>query len=554
MGQVFRARDRRLNRDVALKVLPREALISDERRIRFEREAQVLAALNNANIAQVFGVEDADGAPVIVMEFVDGATLAERIAAGPLPLDDALSIALQLCAGLEAAHERGVVHRDLKPANVKVRPDGAVKILDFGLARALTEDGGPHVANSPTVLGARTELGVVLGTPAYMSPEQARAQTVDRRADIWAFGCVLYEMLTGLRAFSGQSTTDILVSLLQQEPDWSRLPAAMPPRIRELLHRCLQKNPKDRLRDIADARYQIEEALRPSSPESQSATLPAATQSRSPARWHVPLVSFVLGALITYGLIRAIDRMQPAATDAGVPTRAIVMLPPSTTLALGRGSAVILSPDGRHLVFTGRAAGKVQLYLHDLSRFEASPLAGTDDASNPFFSLDGRWVGFFAERKLKKVAVEGGAPVTVADALNPRGQMWAPDDTIIFTPSNNSGLTRVSALGGTVQALTQLQTGELSHRWPSMLPDGKTLLFSLWNDTGWEPARIAAQRLGEDSRSVVVPAGGGYPRYIRDGDSESGYLVYPEPTGCLPPGSTKRDLRWRLSLCRLSTE
>jgi serine/threonine-protein kinase len=537
MGEVFRARDARLKRDVALKVLPLTAVSDPDRRSRFDREAQVLASLNHPNIAQVFGVEESDGAPVIVMELVEGPTLADRIeglrAKGSgLPIADALTIASQICDGLEAAHERGVIHRDLKPANIKVRPDGAIKILDFGLARVLTEDAhADDPANSPTMAGADTGVGIVLGTAAYMSPEQARGRAVDKRTDIWAFGCVLYEMLTGSAAFSGESTTDVLAAVVQRDPDLSQLPSRVPTRIVELLRRCLQKNPKDRLRDIADARYEIAEARESS-----------VTSRQSPVTSHQPPVTrrspgllaalFVAGAAATaILLLTPALRTKPIGIDA--PTRAVVALPADMTVALSRGSAVALSPDGRQLVFAGRLHDTIQLYLRALDRFETQPIAGTEDAANPFFSADGRWVGFFAAGKLKKVALDGGSPVALADVVSPRGEAWTADNTIIVTPSNNRALSRVSAVGGPLEPLTALRTGELSHRWPLALPGSSVVLFAIWNDSGWEPSRIAAQRLGQGTPTVVVDGNAGYPRYVRDEASRRGYLVYARAEGLL---------------------
>jgi Tol biopolymer transport system component len=528
MGEVFRAHDARLKRDVALKVLPAAAVGDAQRRSRFDREAQVLAALDHPNIARVFGVEMDGDAPVIVMEVVEGATLADRIARGPLPIDETLAIATQMCDGLEAAHERSIVHRDLKPANIKVRPDGTIKILDFGIARVLASDTTADTANSPTMLGGSTDAGIILGTAAYMSPEQARGRAVDKRADIWAFGCIVYEMLAGAPTFGGESTTDILADVVTREPDWSRLPAGVPDRITELLKRCLQKNPKDRLRDIADARFEIEHASRGPAVSRVKAAAPVQTPS-SPLR---TIGWFAAGAAAATAvvLIASPFRGEPAAPPA--PVRTTVSLPPDTTLALGRGSAVALSPDGRLLAFAGRSKGQTQLYLRPLDRFEAAPLAGTDGATNPFFSPDGRWIGFFAAEKLKKVSIDGGAPVTIADALNPRGEAWAADDTIFITASNNSGISRVAARGGKLEPFTTLAEGELSHRWPRLLPDGKTLLFSVWNDAGWEVSRIAAQRTDRQTKTPVVEIGGGYPRYIRDA-GRRGFLVYARSEGLL---------------------
>jgi len=534
MGEVFRGRDSRLKRDVALKVLPLSAVGDPERRLRFEREAQVLASLNHPSIAHIFGVELAGDSPVIVMEIVEGPTLADRLTRGPLPIDEALAIATHICDGLEAAHERNVIHRDLKPANIKVREDGAIKILDFGLARVVSGDAAVDSADSTTVLGGRTELGMVLGTAAYMSPEQARGRAVDKRVDVWAFGCVLYEMLTGTAVFAGESTTDILAGVVQQDPDWSRLPPSVPARIGELLRRCLQKNPKDRLRDIADARFEIEEARRSHGSRSATSVQAAAPPPTAPARrLGSSLVWLAIGALAGAGIfaVWSAIRSRPAAPEW--PTRVVISLPPETTVVLTRGSAVALSPDGRQVVFVGRAHDKVQLYLRSLDRFEPHPLAGTDDAANPFFSPDGRWVGFFAEGKLKKVALDGGAPVTIADARAPRGEVWAPDNTILVTPSNAAAISRVSAQGGKIEPVTTLQTGQLSHRWPWLLPDGSAILFTIWNDVGWEPSRIAAQRLDGSAPKIVVENSGGYPRYMRDSDGRRGYLVYARSEGLL---------------------
>ncbi len=544
MGEVFRARDSRLKRDVALKVLPRTAVGDPERRSRFEREAQVLASLNHPSIAQVFGVEADGDSPVIVMELVEGPTLADRIEKGALPLDEALKIASQICDGLEAAHERGIVHRDLKPANIKVRPDGTIKILDFGLARVLSGDTSIDPSDSPTTLGG-TMAGVILGTAAYMSPEQARGHAVDKRADIWAFGAILYEMLTGAPAFEGGSITDILANVVQGEPNWSRLPA-LPGRVGEVMRRCLQKNPKDRLRDIADARFEISEAgsatLKGSpyitgsgSPaHSSGATFPlhssGATLSASP--WIATTLAFVAGAGIAAAIAIVAPMLRTSTVTPPATIRTVITLPKDTTVALSRGAAIALSPDGRSLAFAGNSHGTVQLYLRPLDRFESQILAGTEGAANPFFSPDGRWIGFFADGKLKRVSLDGGAPVSIAEARTPRGEDWGANDTIFITPTNTSPVSRVAGLGGKIEAVTSLRQGELSHRWPRLLPGGSAVLFSIWNDIGWESARIAAERLDGSLRTMVVESDGGYPRYIRDAGTH-GYLVYARTEGLL---------------------
>ncbi len=544
MGEVFRARDPRLKRDVALKVLPAAAVADADRRARFEREAQVLAALDHPNIATVFGVEETGGAPVIVMELVEGPTLADRLEGGPLPIAEAVGVAIDLCHGLAAAHDSGIIHRDLKPANIKVRPDGVVKILDFGLALA-PADAGADAANSPTMLSARTQAGTILGTAAYMSPEQARGRAVDTRADVWAFGCVLYEMLTGRAAFAGDTTTDILAAVVHSDPDWSALPAGLPARVEELLRRCLKKTLKERQRDIGDAGFQLQRALADPSavapraaghpltgPATGTAAVPAATRAVRAGAWAGPALAFVLGAgLVGVWLGRA--PAPAAAGDPSRPLRAAITLPPHTNLALGRGSAIALSPDGTRVVYAARSGERTMLYRRDFDRFESVPMEGTAGATNPFFSPDGRWVGFFTDRLLKKVALDGGAPVTVADAPNPRGEAWSADDTILVTPTNGDAVSRVSAGGGALAPFTTLLNGEASHRWPRVLPGNAAVLFSLWNDTGWEPASIHVQRLDVTGRHVVVERNGGYPRYVRDGASARGFLVYARQDGLM---------------------
>ena len=532
MGEVYRARDPRLHRDVAIKVLPDAVAQDAGRRARFEREARTLAALNHPHIATVHGFEETEGTYSLVMELVDGPTLAEVIAAGRLPLAEARAIAGQIADALETAHEQGIIHRDLKPANIKVRPDGTVKVLDFGLAKALATDTdeATALANSPTVMASgRTEAGIILGTAAYMSPEQARGRVVDKRADIWAFGCVLYEMLTGCQAFAGESTTDVLAAIVQREPDWSLLPTNLPPPIAALLRRTLQKNARERLRDIGDARLEL------ASPAADGHTAAAARTlvTTPPVRrrmWPALLGTFATGALIAAAIVQWLPS-RPAAVDAPpAAVRTQVTMPADTSIFLTRGSSVALSPDGRQLAVVGRIGKSIRLYLRALDKFEMVPLAGTEDASNPFFSPDGRWLGFFAEGKLKKVAVEGGAPVSLADARTPRGEAWLADDSILITPNNNVGLSRVPALGGSPEPFSALGAGEMSHRWPRALEGGSAVLFSIWNDTGWDPSRVAVQRHGEREHRVLVE-GGGYARSMRDPASGRVYLLYARTEG-----------------------
>ena len=525
MGEVYRATDSRLGRDVALKLLPEKFARDTERMARFEREAKVLASLNHPNIASIYGLEESNGARALVMELVEGVTLAELIEKGPLPFDEALPIAKQIAEGLEYAHERGIIHRDLKPSNVNVRPDGQAKILDFGLAKAFEgETSEEDIENSPTLSAVATRMGVLLGTAAYMSPEQARGKRVDRRADIWAFGCVLYEMLTGRKAFGGDTTSDILACVIRAEPDWTRLPASVSPRIRELLRRCLQKDAKQRLRDIGDARIITEEDL--------SGT-PQETEVLQSVTVHLPvwrrLLPWVSGILLATVIGVAVWELRPRTPPAQV-VHFSFSPPEGDSLQFRFGwTPLAISRDGTEIVFLARHGGTPQLYVRQMDRLESMPLIGTDNADNPFLSPDGRWVGFFADGKLKKVSVLGGNPVTLCDALGPFGSgTWTPDGSIIFAPSQTSGLSRISAAGGTPQPFTKLDSskGERAHLWPQVLPDGKTVLYSCGSTDGlkWDWSIVAAtMKTGEVKRLRIQ---GWSPRY-----SLGGYLTFRRSEG-----------------------
>jgi eukaryotic-like serine/threonine-protein kinase len=539
MGEVYRARDPKLHRDVAIKVLPPAFAQDADRRARFEREARILASLNHPRIATVHGLEEAGGVYALVMELVEGPTLNALLTERRLTLSEVLDLAAQMADALEAAHEQGVIHRDLKPANIKVRPDGSVKVLDFGLAKALAQstDSAIDLTNSPTMMPTgRTEAGIILGTAAYMSPEQARGRPVDKRADIWAFGCVLYEMLTGQPPFAGESTTDILAEVVQRDPDWAALPADVPASIRALLRRTLQKNARERLRDIGDARLELAAiAASGGHADSRLSGVAAPAPTAAPGRrmsWLGAAGWFAMGALVAAAALQfgPTRRADPLPSPASV--RTVVTLPPQTSIAAGRGSSIALSPDGRTLVFAGQIDKTVRLFVRPLDKFEAVPLAGTEDAAHPFFSPDGRWIGFFAGGKLKKIAVEGGGVVTLADARTPRGEAWLADDSILVTPFNNVGLSRVPAIGGAPDVFTRLETGEMSHRWPRAVPGGAAVLFSVWNDTGWEPSRIAVQPLNETTHRVLLE-GGGFPRVLQDPASGRGYLIYARTEGLL---------------------
>ncbi|MBZ5696532.1 MAG: serine/threonine-protein kinase [Acidobacteriia bacterium] len=465
MGEVYRARDAKLGRDVALKVLPERFARDTERMARFGREAKVLASLNHPNIATIHGLEDSGQTHALVMELVEGPTLADRIRSGPIPIGEALRIAKQMCEALEYAHEHGIVHRDLKPANVKVTADDAVKILDFGLAKAFEGDASSiDIANSPTISRMATQAGVLLGTAAYMSPEQAKGKAVDRRADIWGFGCVLYEMLTGKMAFQGETVTDTLAAVIKEEPDWKQLPAGTPNHVRVLLQRCLQKDPRQRLRDIGDARISLEEVL---SGAQDQTSVPSTARSTSP--WRLWVVSGIAGVLLvaTVLLTFLYFHQKPAASQA---VRFEIPVPDKFTL----NGDLALSPDGRQLAFIGTGAdGQSRLWVRPVEAIEARPLEGTEGAAGwPIWAPDSRFIAFAAQGKLKKVESGGGPPVTLCDAASVLGGAWSREDKIVY--GSFAGLFQVSAAGGSPSPLS---TGGASVA-PSFLPDGRHFLYA----------------------------------------------------------------------------
>jgi Tol biopolymer transport system component len=479
MGEVYRARDSKLKRDVALKVLPEEFLTDPNRVARFRREAEVLASLNHSHIASIYGIEEADGVPALVLEFVDGMTLADRIAQGPIPVDEALPIASQIAEALETAHDRGIIHRDLKPGNIKLLPDGAVKVLDFGLAKMLDPavDASDSSQSATITSPAMTRIGVVLGTAAYMSPEQARGKVVDKRSDIWAFGCVLYEMLTGSRAFAGDEVSDTLAFVITKEPDWTALPAAAPPALRALLRHCLQKSVRGRLRDIGDARLAIDDAL---------AELGAGTQGgsavggiRGSGRRAVSWIAVPLVALAAAGAMLLLMRRDEA--PAVHPKRFVVQLPAGQQLAFGDSApvgegrpSIAISPDGQRIVYVGRQGDAVRLYQRPVGQFETTALDGTEGAFNPFFSPDGQWIGFFTATHLKKVSISGGAPVTLCEARNPYGAAWMRD-SVYFAQAFGRVLSRVPGGGGASEVVRSAGTVKF---WPFAVPDDGVLLVS----------------------------------------------------------------------------
>ena len=473
MGEVYRATDTKLGRDVAIKVLPAEVAQDPERLARFEREAKVLASLNHTGIAHVYGFEsttlpDGSTAHFLAMELVEGEDLSERLKRGAIPVDETIVIARQIAEALEEAHEKGIVHRDLKPANVKLTPEGKVKVLDFGLAKAWEGPGAASsdLSQSPTLAHTGTQAGIILGTAAYMSPEQARGKPVDKRADIWAFGVVLWEMLTGRRLFEGETVSDTLAAILKTAPDLDALPAGVPPRVRRLLEHCLRKDPKQRLHDIADARIELAEA---GDVVAAPALVLASRRPRDLVPWVVAAIAIT--AAVGWSLLGARPVTAPARSLK------VAVLPPSGAVSSG---PVDLSLDGREIVFTAAAAdGQPRLYVRSLDALEPRVVPGTEGAEAPFFSPDGRSVGFFAERKLKRVDLAGGPARELADASEHRGGSWGAQSVIVFAPDGGGPIFRVAASGGAVAPVTTLDPAarETSHRWPRFLPDGKRFLF-----------------------------------------------------------------------------
>jgi serine/threonine-protein kinase len=518
MGEVYRAHDEKLGRDVAIKVVPDLWRVDPERRARFDREARLLASLSHPHIAAIYGIEDVGELRALILELVEGETLAERLEGRGLPIPEALDIARQIADALDAAHERGVVHRDLKPANIMITPDGVVKVLDFGLAKAVGGDaGGPDLTQSPTVTGTRE--GIILGTAAYMSPEQARGKAVDKRTDIWAFGVVLYEMLSGRVAFSGETLPDILAAILERKPDWGALPAATPPAIHTLLRRCLEGDLKRRLRDIGDVRLEIEDALTERAPAGQAARTDGDTDRRKRLAWMAGLLA--IGAVA--GVVIATRARTPPAASIQAPAHFVVPLSSSERMAGLDFPAVAISPDGSLIAYVAaRGGGQTELFLRPINTVESKAIAGTRNATTPFFSPDSRWIAFFADGQLKKVSTSGGVPITLCDAPVGLGGSWGPGDTIVFSAATGSGLSQVSANGGKPQPMTSLDAKkeEFSHRWPEWLPDGKTILYTVGTVGSWDDAQIVAQSLASGERRVLVQ-GGTNPHYL-----PSGHLIY----------------------------
>jgi eukaryotic-like serine/threonine-protein kinase len=515
MGEVYRARDTRLDRDVAIKILPDLFAQDPARLARFDREAKTLASLNHPNIAHIHGVIDHPAA--LVMELVEGEDLAERLLRGPVPLEDALPIARQIADALEAAHEQGIIHRDLKPANVKLRTDGTVKVLDFGLAKAMdavSAASAPAIMNSPTFTSpAMTELGMILGTAAYMAPEQARGKTVDRRADIWAFGCVLYEMLTGARPFGGDDASMMLAAVLTRDVDFSALPTTTPRSVLRLLHRCLEKDPRKRLSAIGDARLELDDVF--SEPPSASG------HAYATPSWH-SVTWAAAGALVAgLGLI-GVQAMRNDRRDAVPVIRSQIPLG-GIALSLLNERAFALNAAGTEIVFSGQSPDKkFALYRRRLDSEEVVSIPGTDSATGPFFSPDGQWLAFNQNARLKKMPAAGGVAIDLADAGGMQGGGFLPDGSILFNPSHGEGLARVNAPGD-AQPVTTIDRGkgESGHHWPHVLPGGTHALVTVEVDgKPYSDARIMLLTLeGRTLRPLFE--GGTDARYL-----PSGHIIY----------------------------
>ncbi len=519
MGVVWKGVDTDLDRDVAIKVLPDAFSRDPERLARFKREAKLLAAQNHPNIATIHGLHEADGVQFLAMELIAGQDLSRRLATGACPVDQAVEIGRQIAEALEAAHEAGIIHRDLKPANVLVTPEGQVKVLDFGLAKSAAGSDDPDISMSPTMTSAGTQAGMIMGTAAYLSPEQAKGNPVDRRTDIWAFGVVMHEMLTGERTFRGDGLSETLAAVILKEPDLDALPGNLPPRVRELVRRCLVKDARQRLRDIGEARVALEN---PDAPmiAGQIAEAAAGAATEAPRRrwaWFA-LVAVPLAALAAFVVGRALVPPAPPRE----PVRLNVDFAESERFA-GFGAQVVSSPDGSRLAY---ALGEPsRLHVRNLDQLQGTVLSGTEGAEQPFFSPNGEWIGFFAGNKLKKVSVHGGAPLTLTDTPNVRGGTWLADDTIVYAPNTSSALHRISAAGGEPQEVTVLEDSaaprERSHRWPYALPDGRSVLFVSQNrGDNFSSGTIELLELDSMQRRDVH-FGGSYPLYV-----PGGFLVF----------------------------
>jgi len=503
MGEVYRSRDTKLNRDVALKILPETFTHDVERVARFRREAHMLAALNHPHIGAIYGLDEANGHQFLVLELVDGESLDKRIARGAIPVDEALEIARQLGEALEAAHDKGIIHRDLKPANLALTKEGQVKVLDFGLAkpRATGAAGQVGATESPTITTPvmLTGVGLILGTAAYMSPEQAKGLEADRRSDVWAFGCVLYEMLSGRRAFDSEDVSDTLAAVLRGQPDWTVLPAGLPPAIRLLVTRSLDKDRKKRISNISTALFLMNE---PTAAGAGPATVQPMTSV-----WR-RVVPFVATAVMAGGIVASVAWSLGSPSAAPVVTRFTVPLPEGQAFTNDGRHVVAISPDGTQMVYVANG----RLYRRTMANLESTPIPGAESRQgvlNPVFSPDGRSIAFWVadDRTIKRMAVNGGAPVTVCMAGRPTGITW--DARGILFGQGSQGIMRVPAEGGEPETLVRVKEGETAHG-PQMLPDGRHVLFTVAEGSSvdrWDKAKVVLQSLDSGDRKTVIDGG-----------------------------------------------
>lgn len=523
MGEVYRARDTKLGREVAVKVLPAEFSRDKDRLARFEREAKLLAQLNHANIATLHGLEESGDQQFLVMELVPGETLRDKLSRGPIPLDEALALFQQIAEGLEAAHESSVVHRDVKPANIGITPNDEVKILDFGLAKAYAEEASPTGLSSPPTMARGTATGVILGTAPYMSPEQARGKSVDKRTDIWAFGCCLYETLTGRAAFLGDTVSDTIARILKEDPDFDALPTTTPSAIKRLLRRALCKDPHLRLQHMGEARITIHDVR-------SGGTEGDAIDDRAENK--IPWVPVLVTAAVTIVLTGVATSVMMSSAELEQPvdrllTRSIIpLVHPERLVHDNRASSVAISPDGHYVAYVASRDGSSRLYLRAMAEMKGKSVDGTEDARAPFFSPDSQWLGFYSQQRLMKVSVSGGAPTTLSDlnAGGIHGATWSPDGWIVFNQGGGLGLSRIREDGGEPETLTipDREHGETTHRLPDVLPGGKAAILTLSTseDGLWDDASVAVVSL-ETGEVRILFEGGTNARY-----SESGHLLY----------------------------
>ena len=511
MGEVYRARDITLGRDVALKLLPDTFIHDRERLARFRREAQVLASLNHPHIGAIYGLHEAHDQQFLILELVNGDSLDKRISRGAIPIDEALAIARQIAEALEAAHDKGVIHRDLKPANVALTQDGNVKVLDFGLAKATEASGSAAIelANSPTITSPAmmTSVGTMLGTAGYMSPEQARGKVVDKRSDVWSFGCLLYEMLTGSQPFTGDDVASTVAAILERQPAWDKLPATTPPAVHRLLRRCLDKDPKRRLHDIADARLEIDDAMTAPSTHTHAA---ARGQGRALTAVAIAVTAIASAALAWY--LKPTGGSSPNAAGG----LARFLIAPSESMSETDG-VVVISRDGRRIGYAAGPAGRQRLFVREIDQFASRPVPDTEGVVSAAFSPDGQSIAFVAERKLRTVSLLGGTPLTLRDRVDGAGVTWTADQSILYNPGTATGIWRIPAAGGEAASVTVPGAKDNEQRFPEVLPGGKGLLFSARG--GVTDDEVYVESLETHQRRPLVK--GGAPHYVA-----TGHLVF----------------------------